>query len=37
MEIGVRDVHSKFNRIEISELDNTYREGMKYIDSIAVS
>ena len=36
-EIGVRDVHSEFNRIEINELNNTYREGMKCINSIAVS
>ena len=37
IEIGVRDVYSEFNQIEISELDNTYREGTKYIDLIAIS
>ena len=37
MEIGVRDVHSEFNWIEICELDSTYREGMKCINLIAVS
>jgi len=37
MELRVIDVLSNFNRIEINELDNTYKVGSKCIDLIAVS
>ena len=36
-EIRVEDVHERFNNIESYQLDNTHKEGSKYIDSIVVS
>ena len=37
MELGVEDIHTNFNNIEINQLDNTYKNGSKYIDSIAAT
>ena len=37
MELGVEDVHTRFNNIQIDQLDNTYKNGSKYIDSIAAT
>jgi hypothetical protein len=36
-EIGVKDVHSKINNIEMNQLDKTYKKGSRTIDSIAAS
>ena len=36
-EIGVSDVHSKINNVPITQLDKTYKNGSRAIDSIAAS
>ena len=37
MELGVKDIHSSFNMIEVTNLDSIHIAGSKCIDSIAVS
>ena len=37
MEIGVEDAHSRINNIDLKQLDKTYINRLKAIDSIAVS
>ena len=36
-ELGVRDIHSKVNNIPLEQLDRTYKQGSKPIDSIAAT
>ena len=37
MELGVRDVYQYFNMLELQEIDHTYCDRAKYINSLAVS
>ena len=36
-ELGVKDMHSSFNMIELENLNYTFIVGSKWIDSIAIS
>ena len=35
--MGIKDIHQQYNFIELDEMDNTYRDGSKCIDTIAAS
>ena len=37
MELGVEDIYVNFNNIKINQLDNTYKNGSKYINSITAT
>ena len=36
-KLGIKDIHQQYNFIELDEIDNTYRDRSKYIDTIAAS
>ena len=36
-ELGVKDIHSTFNKIEFDQIDNTFVQGSKPIDIVAIT
>jgi len=37
VQLRIQDIHKLFNKIDLSNLDHTYKDGSKYIDSIAAT